>query len=191
MDTAEQWSALVGELIESRMALARAGPAIYPMTLPGARPAPDTIRSAEDRLGFTLDLQHAALLRQADGWVGAFGMGDLLSTADLGAGPRWSLAGDVLDDFYLFAPAGTYPPRDQVYPIHTSAQDIFVVWREGALTAGGHPVLWIGDGLVDQWVNVSDFCRAIVRLNEVAIESLGSMSAASEVREDRLAGGPG
>ncbi|MFF1527989.1 hypothetical protein [Cellulomonas sp. NPDC058312] len=188
MVTTERWTALLGELVESRMALAQAAPAIYPMTFPGARPTADAIRAAEGRLGFALDAQHAALLGRADGWVGAFGMGDLLSTADLGAGPRWSLANDALDDLYLAAPAGTYPPRDQVYPVHTSTRDVFVVWAAGPPTDGGHPVLWIGNGLVDQWANVSEFCRGIVRLNEVAIESLGSMSAASEVRGDRLVG---
>lgn len=172
MITTERWGILLGELIESRMALAQAAPSIYPMELPGARPSPEVVQAAESRLGFALDSQHAALLREGDGWVNAFGMGDLLSSAELGAGPRWKLANDVLDDFYLAAPAGTHPPREQLYPIHTSTQDVFVIWRGGPVTQDGHPVLWIGGGLVDQWANVFQFCLGIMKLNEVAIEQI-------------------
>lgn len=170
MITRERWGILLGEMIEMREAAGRVAPRVRPMPLPGVGASAQEIADAESRLGFALDAQHAALLREGNGWPDVFGMGDLLSTADLGSGPLWSTANETLDIFYEDGPFETFPPRGEVYPIHASNQDVFVIWRGGPVVEHGHPVYWLGGEVVDQWPNVFEFCLATVRLNEVSIE---------------------
>lgn len=94
------WGVLVGEMLIRRTALARIAPDLFPETLPGTRATDADVAAARDRLGFDLDPQHAAVLREGDGWVDAFAYGDVLSTADLGAGPRWEHARILLTSYY-------------------------------------------------------------------------------------------
>lgn len=168
---AERWRALVGALADRRRPLSETAHDNPPRTLPGALPGPSALHDAEARLGFVLDPQHAALLREADGWAG-FGDGDLLAAADLGGGPLWQRANAILDRVYRDAPPGTCPPRAHVYPIHTSDGRVAVVWRRGPGTDGGQPVLRLGGGSVEQWPNVFAFCRHVLEQHEDRVDPL-------------------
>lgn len=74
------WDVLVGEMLIRRLTVARIAPRLYPPTLPGTRATDADVSAARDRLGFDLDPQHEAVLREGDGWVDAFAHGDVLST---------------------------------------------------------------------------------------------------------------
>lgn len=152
-----------------RTAVARMAPELYPETLPGARATDSDVAAARDRLRFDLDAQHEALLREGDGWVDAFAHGDVLSTADLGAGPRWERAGVLLASYYEDGPARGFPPRDHIYPIHVSDNAVFVIDRSGPATDGGQPVYWLSVELLGAWPNVSEYWLAgLTMLDQLA-----------------------
>lgn len=157
---AGSWDVLVGEMLIRRLTVARIAPRLYPPTLPGTRATDADVSAARDRLGFDLDPQHEAVLREGNGWVDAFADGDVLSTADLGAGPRWELANTLMTSYYEDGPASGYPPRDQVYPIHVSDDALFVVDRSGPVTDGGRPVYWLAEEVLGAWPNVYEYWLA-------------------------------
>ena len=169
MTRTASWGVLVGEMLIRRLTVARMAPRLYPPTLPGARATDADVRAARDRLGFDLDPEHEAVLREGDGWVDSFAHGDLLSTPDLGAGPRWERANLLLARYYEDGPATGFPPREHVYPIHVAEDAVFVVDRSGPVTDGGQPVYWISDELLGDWPNMYEFWLAgLTLLDRVA-----------------------
>lgn len=154
------WGVLVGEMLIRRTAVARIVPDLFPETLPGTRAKDADLAAARTRLGFDLDPQHEAVLREGDGWVDAFAYGDVLTTAELGAGPRWDHAHILLTSYYEDGPATGFPPHDHVYPIHVSDDAVFVVDRSGPVTDGGRPVYWLSDELLGDWPNVYEYWLA-------------------------------
>lgn len=173
------WGVLVGEMLIRRLALARIAPDLFPETLPGTRATDPDVAAARDRLGFDLDPQHEAVLREGDGWVDVFAHGDVLSTADLGAGTRWELAGVLLKSYYEDGPATGFPPREHVYPIHVADDAVFVVDRSGPVTDGGHPVFWLSDELLGAWPNVHEYWLARLTM----LQRLAARVAADADRE--------
>lgn len=153
------WGVLVGDMLERRLQIARVAPQMFPPTLPGARATDAEIAAGEARLGFPLDPLHRAILAEGNGWPDAFAFGDILATTELGQGPLWTKAHIILDALYDEI-GQSLPPRDQLYPIHVSDEDVFVIDRSGPLTDGGHPVVWLGDELIDQWPNAYEYWLA-------------------------------
>jgi hypothetical protein len=160
MNPTESWGALVGEMLRRRIALEQAAPALYPMAPFGLRGTDADIAAAEERLGHPLDAQHAAVLREVDGWPDAFAHGDLLGTGDLGAGARWDDAMATLSIYDEDGPISGWPPRSAIYPIHLGGISMFVIDLSGPVTDGGHPVYWLSNDLLDRWPNVREYWSA-------------------------------
>ncbi len=168
----KRWGITIGQMLEARIAAGQAATYPRPMPAPGSHASDEAITAAQDRLGFALDAQHAALLREIDGWPELlFGVGDLLPTADLGQGPRWKAANELLDIMYQDGPTDQFPPREEVYPLHAGDLDVIVIWRTGPLTDDGHPVYWLAGDVVDQWPNVFGYCLGTIALNQVLINA--------------------
>ncbi|HYQ74584.1 hypothetical protein [Cellulomonas sp.] len=163
------WGVQVGEMLIRRTALARIAPDLFPETLPGTRATAAGLAAVRARLGFDLDPQHEAVLREGDGWVDAFAYGDVLSTADLGAGPRWEVAEVLLESYYEYGALPGFPPLDSIYPIHVADDALFVVDRSGPVTDGGQPVYWLSDELLGRWPNVYEYwCAGLTMLDRLA-----------------------
>jgi hypothetical protein len=181
-DDHTSWGVLVGEMLIRRTALARIAPELYPETLPGRRAKGSDLAAARARLGFDLDPQHEAVLREGDGRADAFAHGDVLATSDLGAGPRWERAGALLADYYDDGPAAGFPARHSVYPIHVADDAVFVVDRSGPAIGGGQPVFWLSDELLGQWPNVYEYWLAGLTM----LERLAARVAADTEGRDAL-----
>lgn len=177
-----RWGIAIGQMLQARIAAGEVAPRVRPMPAPGPHASDEDIARAEHRLGFELDPQHAALLREIDGWDDVFGNGDLLATADLGAGPRWSAAQQLLDVMYEDGPFESFPPRDAVYPFHASELDVFVIWRGGPATDQGCPVYWLHGEVVDTWSNVFGYCLAAITLNQISIDEVRDPAAERTAR---------
>lgn len=160
-DAAPRWDVLMGEMIFRRTALAEAarGRGFAP-SIPGARASDGDIAAAEARLGHPLDQHHAAILREGDGYDDVFAFGDLLSTSDLGHGPRWAKGRELLRSFYEPGRLAGAPPHESIYPIHVGDEDIFVIDMAGPVADGGHPVYWLTDQVIDSWRNIDEYWLA-------------------------------
>jgi hypothetical protein len=156
----DSWAALTGEMLRRRLVLEQVSPRLYPTQPFGVRGSEDDIRAAQTRLGHPLDTQHAAVLREVNGWRDAFAHADLLSTHDLGAGPTWERATTMLRGFYEDGPAIDFPPRESIYPFHVGETDLFVIDTSGPLSDDGRPVFWLAGELLDSWPNVYEFWLA-------------------------------
>lgn len=175
------WGVLAGEMLSRRLTISQLAPAMFPETLPGTRATDADVADARRRLGFDLDPQHEAVLREANGWPDVFAYGDVLATSDLGAGPRWKRADALLASYYDDGPATGFPPRDRVYPIHVADNAVFVVDRSGPVTDGGQPVCWLSDELLGTWRNVYEYWLAgLTMLDRLTVR------VAADVRDGRL-----
>lgn len=157
---ATPWRALVGEMRARRTALARTAPDLFPETVPGAPATGDRVAAAEQRLGFPLDAQHLAVLREVDGWPDVFAYGDLLAVDELGAGTRWDRGWTAINAFYDDGAPPGFPAREGIYPVHVCERAVFVVDRSGPVTDGGHPVFWLSDELLGAWPNTAAYWSA-------------------------------
>lgn len=175
------WGVLVGEMLARRLSISQSAPAMFPETLPGVRATDADLADARGRLGFDLDPQHEAVLREGNGWADAFAYGDILATSDLGAGPRWKRADALLASYYEDGPAAGFPPREHVYPIHVADNAVFVIDRSGSVTDGGQPVFWLSDELLGEWPNVYEYWLAGLTM----LERLAARVAA-DAREGRI-----
>jgi hypothetical protein len=162
----QPWDVLVGEMLARRLTLTQIEPQTFPESLFGVRATDADITAAERRLGHPLDAQHAAILREGDGWPNAFAFGDILSTHELGAGPRWVKAQEMLAVLYQDGPAVGFPARESCYPIHVSDTAVFVVDLAGPVTDGGHPVHWLSSELLGTWENAHGYWLAGLALLE-------------------------
>jgi hypothetical protein len=145
----QPWDVLVGEMLARRLTLTQIEPQTFPESLFGVRATDADIADAESRLGHPLDAQHAAILREGDGWPSAFAFGDILSTHELGTGRRWDRAQQML-----------------VYPIHVADTSVFVIDLAGPATDGGHPVYWLSSELLGDWENAHGYWLAGLELLE-------------------------
>jgi hypothetical protein len=157
---------LVGEMLARRLTLTKIEPETFPESLFGVRATDGDIAAAEQRLGHPLDAQHAAILREGDGWPSAFAFGDILSTAELGAGRRWEWAQQMLAAIYEDGPADGFPPRGSLYPIHVAETTVFAIDLAGPVTEGGHPVYWLSSELLGDWENAHGYWLAGLTLLE-------------------------
>lgn len=173
---------LVGEVLRQRILLSEVVPGLYPLEIPGVHATDEQILEAEQRLGHRLDAQHAAVLRRGNGWPEAMTDGDLLATWDLGQGPRWQRAQEILDVHYeenadLRAENAelALPPRDSFYPFVLFDRDdkcVFVLDRVVvADPEDGAPVYLIGEGVVmESWPSFYDFWVSETALLRMAVE---------------------
>jgi len=150
-----RWKAVIGLLARERVRLTQLRPDIYPLPAPHLGASDADVAAAVARVG-PLDAQHEGLLRQADGWPEAFMFGDVLSTAELGAGPLWDKATQSLRVFYEDGPSTGWPPLAELVLVHACEHDtdVTAVWMGGPLTDGGHPVYWIGGDIIDTYPNI-------------------------------------
>jgi hypothetical protein len=162
----QPWDVLVGEMLARRLTLTQIEPQTFPESLFGVRATDADIADAESRLGHPLDAQHAAILREGDGWPSAFAFGDILSTHELGTGRRWDRAQQMLSVLYEDGPADGFPPRGSVYPIHVADTSVFVIDLAGPATDGGHPVYWLSSELLGDWENAHGYWLAGLELLE-------------------------
>lgn len=154
------WGAMVGEMLRRRMLLQHVAPDVYPMPPFGVRGTAADLAAAEARLGHALDAQHAAILREVNGWQGAFANGDILGTDDLGTGPRWQHAQAMLTIYYEDGPLDGWPPRESIYPIQLCETSLFVIDAAGPVTDEGHPVYWLSGEILGVWPNAYEYWLA-------------------------------
>lgn len=76
--------------------------------------------------------------------------------------PEWAEANLIIDTFYLELEEGAdYSPRGEVYPIghDEGGSSVFAIWRNGPVSAGGHPVYWYPWSDTEPYENFFDFFR--------------------------------
>ncbi|QGQ19253.1 hypothetical protein GC089_08445 [Cellulomonas sp. JZ18] len=67
------------------------------------------------------------------------------------------------------------PPLDDldVLGASTSSGDMFLLWRTGPVTDGGHPVLWLGSGQrVEQWANVALMLASVLAYTRSTVDDV-------------------
>lgn len=161
---APSWAVLVDEALARRIRVAEVVPGLYPLEGPANPHAtPDDLAGAQSRLAHPLNVEHAHLLERINGWTGGLPDGDLLGTDDLGHGPLWQQAHEVLSMHYgidaenrtpqTTAPA--LPNRDVLTPFLVSEFNDDP--RVGVLDPNGVVHLF-GDGSVlETWSSLREF----------------------------------
>ncbi len=158
------WAELIGYSATLRSRLAEVDPQLSPMTMPRLAASEEQLAKAEQRLGTQLDAQHRALLRHGNGWPLFFTYTDLLSTDELGAGPLWDKAQELLDLFFSEAPTpADFPARETLLPVAAGEDvtDVFALWTTGPQTRHGRPILWLAGEEVDRWPNMREWLLSI------------------------------
>lgn len=161
-----RWDALLAHVNVARGRLAEVAPRVYPHTLPHVAAAPEQLGAAEARLGHPLDPLHRELLSYGNGWPHLVFAGDMLGTDDLGQGPRWRRAQELLDLYFDVCDTSELPARTELYPLFVSQHetDVMVVRRDGPLTAGGHEVMWLSSEVDGRWPNTLEWLLAVIEL---------------------------
>ena len=139
------WADCIAAMGTLRQELAELG-SFCPFTIPGKRASESEIRSAEMRLGHSIDPLYRQFLRYGNGWPEFFLDTWLLRADELGGGATWSRANEVLDYFYdAFPEDAGFPSRAALSPIAANPEgtDVFAVHLDGQPTDGGCPVLWL------------------------------------------------
>ena len=169
----DRWIVAIGDLIKTRIRLSEMSD-LYPMTYPHLKGSEDGIRRAEGVLGFDLDAQHRTLLLSFNGWPDIGIDGDFLSVEELGASALWARGQESLDLLYEEV-EGPLPPRDRVYPFCLSPyqNDVFVIDRGSGLSFQGHRVIWLANGVIQEWPNLY---RWLLSMNEYALQTLAELS---------------
>lgn len=167
------WIDLLGYHGKVRMELANTAPKIFPLTIPKLGASESELVSAESRLGEPLDRHLRELLGFADGWPSIFLDVDLLGTADLGDGPAWESAHSTLDDIYDDGLPPDLPPKNELFPFARAQfdQTLFVIWSNGPITDGGHPVIWLHNEVVERYSNVRMWLTEVARLTKLRLET--------------------
>ena len=161
----QYWSAQIGYGITLRARAVELLPDEHPILVaPHVGATPDVLAGTAVSIGRELDLQHRMFLSQADGWPDFFMSGDLLSTDQLVRSPELDGARITLEALYDHLGPGPddLPIRDSLTVILASLDnsDIVVIDHSGPVTAGGHPVHWLGDEIVDSFANFDEFFRS-------------------------------
>lgn len=171
-DTRPPWPDLIAAMGQLREQVSQVDPG-FEFTIPHLAATPEQIAAAEQRLGHPLDPQHKEFLSSGNGWPEFYMGSALLGTEELGQGMAWAEVNDELDAFYssLEDPA-VVPPRDQIYPISfdPGGSTIFAIWKDGPVTDGGHPVLWLPWSDTEPYENFFEFFRMVYQEYESELE---------------------
>ncbi|GII99049.1 hypothetical protein CLV28_1690 [Sediminihabitans luteus] len=156
------WGDLVREATSWRTRLAHVSSS-WPLTIPRIGADDAAIAAAQARIGFELDAQHEALLREINGWPDAFLEGTVLGTDEIGAGELWERAWvhlDTASDYF-----DELPPLEELVPICVSdvVLDTSAVWMNGPVTDGGFPVIRMTSTDSDEFENVHAWWRECVQ----------------------------
>ncbi|MCP2166582.1 SMI1/KNR4 family protein [Goodfellowiella coeruleoviolacea] len=146
---------------------------IHPFTIPHFAATQNQIVAAERRLGDALDPQHRDFLSYANGWPEFYLGSTLLSTEQLGQGQTWEELNQTLDAFCSsLGDPSVIPPRNQIYPITypEEGSSIFAIWKDGPVTDGGHPVLWLPWRDSEPYDNFFEFFRVTYQEYEAELE---------------------
>ncbi|MBO0715349.1 MAG: SMI1/KNR4 family protein [Acidimicrobiales bacterium] len=163
------WPELIGFRIIQRQQLADARPHAYPMTAPRVAASAGELEEAEERLGRPLDVQYREFLSYANGWPDFELDLALLGTNDLGQGPLWDKAEELLTLFYQERPVTRdFPAKDDLLPIGVGTEtiDLYLVWTTGPETSLGRPVLWLAGEEVDRFPNFRQLFLGIYELGK-------------------------
>lgn len=159
------WEQLIGESVLLRQRLNQLDPDVNPYTIPKVGASEAAIGATERTNGIEVDAVHRQLLTYANGWDSFFVFAHLLPVQELGAGPRWSAAAKLLDTFYADGPPPEgLPPRDEVFCVAANpdeVEDLFVLWRTGPLTDGGHAVSWLAGEEVQRFPNMHELLLSV------------------------------
>ncbi|GAB3586201.1 hypothetical protein GCM10027445_64680 [Amycolatopsis endophytica] len=154
------WHELIGFMYQVREKLSVVKPDVYPLTLPN----PGATGTKLAAFGDSLDAQYRDFLGYADGWAEFFRDVYLLGTGDLAGGPAVDAGERLLDGYFRRAEVpADFPEKKDLIPIAVGTEDIdvFVLWRTGPVTEGGHPVLWLADEEIDRFANFREFFLSI------------------------------
>lgn len=167
------WPDLIAEMGQLREQVSRIDDEMFPFTVPHVAANPDQLDAAEQRLGHPLDPQHRSFLSYGNGWPDFYLGSRLLSTEELGQGPHWAEAHEVLDALYDGADLSVLPPRADIYPFTVSEDtaSVFAFWRGSALTDGGHTVLWLPWADTEPMPNFFEFYRMVYQEYEVELDA--------------------
>jgi hypothetical protein len=124
------------------------------------------------RLGHTLDAQHKEFLSYGNGWPEFYLGSALLDTEELGQGMAWAQINGELEAFYSSLEDPTVvPPREQMYPFSfdPGGSTIFAIWKDGPVTDGGCPVLWLPWSDTEPNDNFFEFFRMVYQEYEAEL----------------------
>jgi len=149
-------SDLVGSIFLDREQLSLRDPAEYSLTYPGTAASENQLLQLESSLGFSLDMQHRQLLATINGWPDILSDISVLSTAELGVGDAWERVSQLLGLYYSESIPEDFPLVGELFPIAVSRyqNDVFAIWRNGPLTRGGRPVIWIANDEIERFDNL-------------------------------------
>jgi hypothetical protein len=162
-DTRPPWPDLIAAMGQLREQVSQVDED-FEFTIPHLAATQEQLAAAEQRLGHALDPQHKEFLSYGNGWP-EFYMGNaLLGTEELGQGMAWAEVTETLDAFYsALEDPSLVPPRAQIYPFSfdPGAATVFAIWKDGPVTDGGHPVLWLPAVDTEPYENFFDFFRMV------------------------------
>jgi hypothetical protein len=162
-DTRPPWPDLIAAMGQLREQVSQVDED-FEFTIPHLAATPEQIAAAEQRLGHALDPQHKEFLSYGNGWPEFYMGNTLLSTEELGQGMAWAEITETLDAFYSsLEDPSVVPPRSQIYPFSfdPGAATVFAIWKDGPVTDGGHPVLWLPAVDTEPYENFFDFFRMV------------------------------
>lgn len=157
------WKELIGHSVLLRQQVNRLDPELSPYTIPGEGAAEERIRAAESRVG-PLDPMYREFVRYADGWRYFFTYAHLLGVDQLGQGELWEKGDELLRLYYSEGPPRIdFPALDELtlVGVGTEVTDLFVIWRTGPTSGGGHQVSWLAGEEVERYPNFREFLLSV------------------------------
>jgi hypothetical protein len=171
-DTRPPWPDLIAAMGQLREQVNQVDPD-FEFTIPHLAATSEQIAAAEQRLGHPLDDQHKEFLSYGNGWPEFYMGSTLLGTEELGQGMTWAQINEGLDAFYSsLEDPNAVPPRNQIYPISfdPGSATAFAIWKDGPITDGGHPVLWLPYPDTEPYDNFFEFFRMAYQEYEGELE---------------------
>jgi hypothetical protein len=159
----------VAQLVKQHLArVDRAG--IWPFATPRPPATASALVEAETRIKTALDPNYREFLAVANGWPAFYQTVDLFGSDDLGQGPAWARANQLLDSALPIRAGVRMIGRDQVVPIAASrdGSDVFVILRE---TQPGE-VVWIAEAVIQEFPTFDEFFLAMIDYNRQEIHDL-------------------